>query len=504
MEFWCYYLRMIKKRRNIHRANTLKRKNILYKEREEMSSKMIEQIERAKQEWEATVDSLSELVCLLDNQGCIIRANRTIEQWNLGQVMEIRGKRFHELFHSNCSEPKCYLKTFLSRAFEEISQGNSSTCEIEDNILKRHLSIQIRPIPTQRERKRKKTGSFAVIIVDDITERKRIEESLKERNRELSLLNDMSDLLQELSYEKETYRVVINICEQLFPSDSGGLFMLNNTKNELKIVDFWGTPPPKPYVFDANDCRAVQNNICLSEDSHTEFLCPHLSSCHHGTYLCAPVSTSKENLGIISLCCSQNDLNTADQHWQQKINVKRMVLNRVAKHYALFLVNLRLHERDHLTGLYNRLYMEESLEHDRRRVERRNTAMLMIDIDHFKIFNDHYGHEAGDLVLRHLGMLLRSKIRSEDIACRYGGEEFLLIMPNSTLEIAAKRAEELRLDIMNLRVAYRETPLNITISIGVAALPYHGISFKDAVRAADIALNQAKSSGRNRVVIASY
>ena len=128
----------------------------------------------------------------------------------------------------------------------------------------------------------------------------------------------------------------------------------------------------------------------------------------------------------------------------------------------------------------------------------------MLDIDHFKNFNDTYGHEAGDLVLRELGALLRSHTRADDIACRYGGEEFLLIMPEAPLKVVEQRAEDLHLGVKDLlRIAYQEQMLTITVSMGVATFPDHGPGIKDVVNAADAALYQAKAGGRDQIVVAS-
>jgi diguanylate cyclase (GGDEF)-like protein len=129
----------------------------------------------------------------------------------------------------------------------------------------------------------------------------------------------------------------------------------------------------------------------------------------------------------------------------------------------------------------------------------------MLDIDYFKRLNDTYGHEAGDVVLRELGALFQRHIRSEDIACRYGGEEFLLIMPEAPLEIVRHRAEELRIMVKDLlRIRWQEKTLAITISLGVAAFPNHGYHVKDIVNAADAALYQAKARGRNQVIVAPF
>jgi diguanylate cyclase (GGDEF)-like protein len=126
----------------------------------------------------------------------------------------------------------------------------------------------------------------------------------------------------------------------------------------------------------------------------------------------------------------------------------------------------------------------------------------MTDVDHFKRYNDTFGHEAGDLLLQEFGALLKKRCRADDIACRYGGEEFMLIMPEASCEVARQRAEQLRETVKQLRVEYRNQMLGaVTISLGLATFPLHGSNGDDVLRAADRALYQAKQSGRDRVVV---
>jgi len=127
-----------------------------------------------------------------------------------------------------------------------------------------------------------------------------------------------------------------------------------------------------------------------------------------------------------------------------------------------------------------------------------------MDLDHFKTFNDTFGHEGGDTLLRAFGQFLREHLRKEDIACRYGGEEFCILFCESSLDDTARRAEQLRLEISHLAVQHGGQSLGeITISIGVACYPTHGKILSDLIAAADSALYQAKRDGRNRVVTAS-
>ena len=161
--------------------------------------------------------------------------------------------------------------------------------------------------------------------------------------------------------------------------------------------------------------------------------------------------------------------------------------------------------RDPLTGLFNRRYLEESLQRELHRAERHShsIALIMLDIDHFKQVNDTYGHEAGDVVLKNIAALLQEYSRKSDIACRFGGEEFILILPETTLEVAIQRAEALRQAVMAHHVSIEKEEIkNLSISLGVASFPQHGQSIKEIMGEADQALYKAKVKGRNRVVVA--
>jgi diguanylate cyclase (GGDEF)-like protein len=174
--------------------------------------------------------------------------------------------------------------------------------------------------------------------------------------------------------------------------------------------------------------------------------------------------------------------------------------------------NLRLQKtlrvqavRDPLTRLFNRRYLEETFERELRRAERtrKPLGVIMLDLDHFKVFNDTFGHAAGDALLRVVGQFLLSRSRREDVACRYGGEEFVLIFPDAPLETTTRRAEQLREEARSLQVQHHGHPLgNVTISAGVAAFPEHGSTAATLLRAADEALYRAKTEGRDRVEVA--
>lgn len=158
--------------------------------------------------------------------------------------------------------------------------------------------------------------------------------------------------------------------------------------------------------------------------------------------------------------------------------------------------------RDPLTGLFNRRYLEESLEREVRRAEHGHQplSVLMLDLDHFKQFNDTHGHAAGDALLKQVGALLESRTRREDVACRYGGEEFVLILPGAPLKVAWRRADEIRSAIERTRLD--DGPhATVTVSVGLACFPDHQGDGQALLAAADQALYRAKDEGRNRVAV---
>ncbi|MBS1145227.1 MAG: diguanylate cyclase [Proteobacteria bacterium] len=204
------------------------------------------------------------------------------------------------------------------------------------------------------------------------------------------------------------------------------------------------------------------------------------------------------------------------------LGITRNVSERKAAELALRETNRQLHARieeigrlqvalqelavrDSLTALYNRRYLDETLEREVSRTRREGTplSLVMLDIDYFKQVNDTYGHQVGDEVLRMLAGILTADIRAEDVACRYGGEEFLILLPNMPLESALQRAEAWRMAIEKRSVTLGNHQIAFTISLGVAAYPEHGKTPDDLTRCADQALYRAKHEGRNRVCVFS-
>ena len=479
---------------------------------EQTLTETLAQIELAKQEWEVTADSLSHVVCLLDADMRIIRANRSVETWHLSDVAHVKGTSLHDLLHAHCADDSCYLRLFLQRAHAGVASLQPTEYEGEDPLLRRVLNLQIRPIAALREHQDHATSSFAVCVVEDVTKRTRVEQALQERTQELFLLNKLNNALQRCKTPEETYPVIVGICQELFPESSGSLSVMNKEKTSFQEAAFWGSPPDSIRTFGADDFWIFDHaSTKIIDHPETEELSTYIGYSFDQQSLCIPVKDSGEILAILSIDLTLCRRAYSEEEYAKKMDAIRLALNSVVEQYVVSFVNLNLRARlrqesilDPLTGLYNRRHMEISLSRETRRAQRHNTPLgiMMLDVDHFKRLNDTYSHEAGDVVLKELGSLLLRHIRAEDIACRYGGEEFLLILPEATLPDIRQRAEEIRIMAKELQIRYRQDMLHFTISVGIAALPEHGFQANEIIHAADIALYQAKSHGRDRVEIA--
>jgi diguanylate cyclase (GGDEF)-like protein len=226
------------------------------------------------------------------------------------------------------------------------------------------------------------------------------------------------------------------------------------------------------------------------------------------TYLCVPMIAQSEAIGVLHV--RQPDaVMTGETMLAWLSEPRQRLVVAIADHTALALANLRLREtlrnqsiRDPLTGLHNRRYMHEVLERELLRARRAewSIGVLLLDLDKFKAVNDTYGHDAGDEVLKGVSRLLQSRLRAEDIVCRHGGEEFVVVLPQMPLESTLGRAEEIRQAVKGLSVAYRQHAIGpISTSIGAAAFPEHGSTITSLLEAADGALYRAKAQGGDRV-----
>ncbi|MFB9993337.1 diguanylate cyclase [Deinococcus oregonensis] len=311
------------------------------------------------------------------------------------------------------------------------------------------------------------------------------------------MLSEMSEMLQACFSFSEVQQVVAQHVARLFQGVPGKLYAYGASKNGLEELVSWNSGSSSTFLFGSEECWGLRRGRLFASVGG-ELTCQHHQAT--GATLCVPMLAQGETVGLLYLEGNENAFTKRQERLAQT----------VAESVALAMVNLRLREtlrqqsiRDPLTGLFNRRYLEETFERELRRAERKGESIgvVMLDVDRFKLFNDTYGHEAGDALLKALGGVLKQSIRAEDVACRYGGEEFTLLLPGATQQQTFDRAEQVREAIANLRVMNQGKVLEgVSASMGVATFPHHGRELAGLIRAADLALYQAKREGRNRVM----
>jgi diguanylate cyclase (GGDEF)-like protein/PAS domain S-box-containing protein len=361
-------------------------------------------------------------------------------------------------------------------------------------------------------------------VLTDITEQKRAQEALQEANQiltqwlqhserrtmELGLLNELSSLMQNCHNVNEACLSAQPILRRLFAEEQLGLYIIAATANPALAERAWADRALPATPFDPDDCWAFRRKqIYVVDSEHPGPLCRHLGEAAPEAYMCVPITVQGRPRALLHVRAAPAADGRRAAAPPTISDSQHQLARTVADSMGLAFANLELREslreqsiRDALTGLYNRRYMEESLEREISRAERhvRTVSLVMLDIDHFKDFNDAHGHPAGDAILRDLGRILRQHIRGADIACRYGGEEFILILPEASLAATHQRAEQLRAEAARLQPELAGHTLKpITVSMGVASYPQHGATAEALLHAADLALYQAKREGRNRV-----
>ncbi len=364
---------------------------------------------------------------------------------------------------------------------------------------------------------RSKAVAFAERMTEDLTreiaERRLADERLQKvvvdlerRNREQSLLGELGELLQSASRPEEAYPIIGRFAAELFPGTKGTLHLMNSSRSLVENVTQWGDALRAERVFGPEDCWALKRGrMHASTPGDAEPVCRHLgTNPPENGYLCVPMMAHGEGLGILYVELLPAALRRDVPPPRPEIAVA------VAEQSALALANLRLREalrnqsiRDKVTGLFNRHYMEESLERELARVTRGKEPLgiLLLDIDYFKKFNDLYGHDVGDELLSAVGKFLSGRFRGSDIPCRFGGEEFVVILPGATVAEATVIAEAVRAGATSVKVHAGDRIEGVTFSIGVSAFPEHGTAAETLLKSADMALYQAKHDGRDRVRI---
>jgi diguanylate cyclase (GGDEF)-like protein/PAS domain S-box-containing protein len=371
---------------------------------------------------------------------------------------------------------------------------------LQEQILERTIEVADANTRLQEEMLEK---DFARRELDQQNDRMMRE--LEKRSERATMLAKMGELLQSCISRDEVIAAALGFAPKIFPAARGSVALLNASRSLAEVIGSWTECQLSTMEFEPNACWALRTghpHLVVAGDSTAP--CAHAAGLK-SAYLCIPILAQGETLGILHL----QAMDDTPQGEASELSFKTTFAGQV----GLSIANIRLREalrtqsvRDALTGLYNRRYLEEVLDREVRRAARaaQSLGLLMIDLDHFKSFNDTYGHDAGDTVLRDTGASLMKGIRAEDFVCRFGGEEFVVILPTADLEISRVRAERLRSKMRDLTIMHQGKSLGmVTISVGIASFPEHGMSPKELMAAADAALYEAKRGGRDQVVVAS-
>ncbi len=323
---------------------------------------------------------------------------------------------------------------------------------------------------------------------------------LRDSEHERTLLHQTGDMLNSSTHMDEACAVVQRTAQRLFPGWSGGIATVG-LGGELDLRTHWGTAQLCPQ-FSGIDCWALRRGRSYAFlDAQRSIACAHHAAAPTLPTLCVPMVANGELIGSLHLQAdSAVDEATVERTLQGA--------ERLAETLNLSLSNLRLRAslqeqavRDGLTGLHNRRYLNERLPAELQRCKRgrQPLALAMIDIDHFKRFNDSHGHEAGDLVLAAISRCLIENLRAYDLACRYGGEEFCLVLSGCDLVSASERLETIRSAAHRLRIRHGDATLPaVTLSAGLAAA-HPGETPVQLISRADAALYAAKAAGRDRI-----
>jgi hypothetical protein len=342
-------------------------------------------------------------------------------------------------------------------------------------------------------------------LLDDLYE-------LEQFRREQLIFRKLSSYLKSALTALEANSAIECFGPQLWPDASGTVYLLHATGDYLERAATWGDASLTSESLAWEDCWAMRNLRPHGvRGSGGEIPCRHVAMAAAALpSLCVPLVAQGQMIGLLHLQHLQNIPDTAQNEASADPCLALAVA--VAEDLSLAHANMRLREslreqstRDALTGLFNRRFVDEFLVRELARAERktRQLSMIALDIDHFKRINDSFGHAAGDTVLQRVSAILRAHVRDTDVASRIGGEEFLLLLAESPLPLAAKRAEDIRSAIYGMSWKYKNEDMGrITASFGAVAFPDHGRTAETLIRAADKALYDAKHAGRNQVVSA--
>ena len=467
--------------------------------------------------YEDLVESAPDAILVVNQRGTIDLVNRQAEVLFGYPREELIGRSVEMLVPepSRSVHPSRRASYFADPRARPMGAGLDLTARRKDGT-EVPVDISLSPLQTAE-------GMVVAAAIRDVSDRKRAEGALQDayrkltasmrdlerHDREMTVINEMGDLLQSCLTTTEAREVIGRYVRLLFPAATGVLFTAVPAAGAgaFEAVATWGDEGVASAVLARDECWALRRaRVYALEVSATGPVCPHVGRRPPFGYVCVPLMAQGEALGLLYLQAAEPDEESGLSFQSQ-----RTLALAVAEHLALAMANLSLRETlrhqsvsDPLTGLYNRRYLQDHLAKELHRAARsaRPVGLVVADVDQLKRVNDDLGHGAGDRVLRAVARVLESGVRDRDVVCRVGGDEFVLVLPDSAFPVALQRADQLRDAVAHLIDTGPDGDPGVTVSMGVAVFPEHGTTAEALLRAADAAMYVAKEQGRDAVVSA--
>lgn len=460
-------------------------------------------VRKSEEKYRTLVSNMSEGLTIVDTNENVLFSNPTADEMFGVSTGSLTGRNLSEFLDNQ--EYQIVKEQTLNRL-----KGQRTSYEIAIRRADGQTRIlQVTATP-QLDDNGEIISSFGVF--HDITQRKmnqqviqqtqdQLRQQLKEneqRREELDLLTKLGNKLQSCSETADILKILAPYMRSFFPDCSGSFYTLEESGSRMQKSLCWGTAADPVESIPIDSCWSLRfsppHHYQTSVEEPNPF-CEHVllsKTCPSHT-LCTPVLSGDGLFGMLHLW-------TAGKH-EKITDVQVKLCAAIAEQVRLVSSNVKLREslrqqaiRDPLTGTYNRYYLEESLQHEIERAERGHypLGVIMLDFDNFKELNTHCGHPKVDEMLKQFGVLMKNEFRASDLCCRYGGDEFLIILPQASLDITFARAETLRDLVKQLKITKNDEHYSVTISAGVAAFPDHGKTVDCLINTVDDALLKAK------------
>ncbi|MDH5928313.1 sensor domain-containing diguanylate cyclase [Vibrio lentus] len=334
-------------------------------------------------------------------------------------------------------------------------------------------------------------------------EQKKQDERIRQRTHEIELMHRLANMLAACNNMVEAQQIVSDILPRILGNVNGSVSLMRASRNQLITQLDWGEAWPGSASFAPEECWSLRKGRAhQSNDDFHSLTCGHMHEMENNQTLCIPLTAHGNTIGIMHLYFGVGDI---------KIDpITEQLAFSVSEHLGLALANLSLQEKlrsqalsDPLTGLFNRRFFEQKLEEHSMNsaTSEQPLSLLMLDLDHFKRFNDNFGHDAGDFVLKEISALLKQSVSEDEIACRLGGEELAILLPHYSMEQATEFGQTLCDAVRSMHLEHKGLSLGqLGVSIGVATYPKPASDTESLVKMADNALYMAKDMGRSRVV----